>query len=332
MVMDVDLDFAQRTEPYRRELLAHCYRMTGSVHDAEDLVQDTMLRAWRAFDGYDPARASVRTWLHRIATNACLTALAGRARRPLPSGIGAPAYHPDDPFAPGFEVPWLQPIPDTMLVGAGAPAGPAAPVGFGAASEPASVGGLRLAIVAALQLLPPRQRAVLILRDVLDLSAAEVADVLDMTLAAVNSALQRARTRLRELGPREDDICEPAAARVVVDRYVEAFEKADLAALKRLLTDDAVLEMPPYLNWMVGAEDYARFIARSYAMRGTDWRMVATAANGQPAAAAYVRSAGRDGYALHTLQVFTVTTRGISRTVAYQDPAVFALFDVAPTL
>jgi RNA polymerase sigma-70 factor (ECF subfamily) len=330
--MDVDLDFAGRTEPYRRELLAHCYRMLGSVHDAEDLVQDTMLRAWRAFDGYDPARASLRTWLYRIATNACLTALAGRARRPLPSGLGAPSYDPDDPFAPGFEVPWLQPIPDAMLVGAASgPTGPAAPVGFGATREPASVGGLRLAIVAALQLLPPRQRAVLILRDVIDLPAAEVADVLDMTLAAVNSALQRARARLREAGPREDDICEPTAARALVDRYVAAFESADLAALKRLLTDDAVMEMPPYLNWLVGAEDYTRFIARAYALRGTDWRTVPVGANGQPAVAAYVRAA--DGtYALHTIQVFTATGRGISHSVVYQDPVVFALFGLAPTL
>jgi RNA polymerase sigma-70 factor, ECF subfamily len=332
VMTDVDLDFAGRTEPYRRELLAHCYRMLGSVHDAEDLVQDTMLRAWRAFDGYDPARASLRTWLYRIATNACLTALAGRARRPLPAGLGTPSYDPGDPFAPGFEVPWLQPIPDAMLVGAvTVPAGPAAPVGFAAAREPASVGGLRLAIVAALQLLPPRQRAVLILRDVLDLSAAEVAQVLDMTLVAVNSALQRARTRLREVGPREEDICEPAAARAMVDRYVAAFESADLAALKRLLTDDAVLEMPPYLNWMVGAEDYTRFIARAFAIRGTDWRTVPVGANGQPAVAAYVRNA-EGVYALHTLQVFTATERGISRNTTYQDPVVFGLFDLAPTL
>jgi RNA polymerase sigma-70 factor (ECF subfamily) len=311
-------DFAERAEPYRRELLAHCYRMLGSVHDAEDLVQDTLLRAWRAYDSYDETRASLRTWLYRIATNACLTALAGRARRPMPSGLGAPNYGPDDAFVPGFEVPWLQPIPDALLA---APAGPA----------PASIGGLRLAIVAALQLLPARQRAVLILRDVLDWPAAEVAEMLDMTTPAVNSALQRARARIREAGPREEEICEPARARAVVDRYVAAFESADLAALRRLLTDDAVLEMPPYLNWLVGAEDYTRFIARAYVMRGTDWRTVPVGANGQPAVAAYVRPPG-GSHALHTLQMFTVTPRGISHTVVYQDPVVFALFDLAPTL
>ena len=320
MVTVMDDDFASRTEPYRRELLAHCYRMLGSVHDAEDLVQETMLRAWRAFARYDEERASLRTWLYRIATNACLTALAGRARRPLPSGLGAPAYDPQDAFVPGFEVPWLQPMPDTMM---GDP--------FDPARMAESRGSLRLAVVAALQLLPPRQRAVLILRDVLDWPAAEVADLLDMTAAAVNSSLQRAHARARAAGLREDEISEPAEARALVDRYVAAFEGADLAALRRLLTDDAVLEMPPYLNWLAGADDYIRFIARAYAMRGTDWRMLPTGANGQPAVAAYVR--GPDGvYGLHTLQVFTVTPKGVARTVVFQDPVVFTLFGLAPTV
>jgi RNA polymerase sigma-70 factor (ECF subfamily) len=275
------------------------------VHDAEDLVQDTMLRAWRAYDSYDPARASIRTWLYRIATNVCLTALAGRARRPMPSGLGAPTYDPQDPFAPGFEVPWIQPIPDSFV------------------DTGASV---RLALVAALQLLPPRQRAVLVLRDVLDWPAAEVAETLDMTPAAVNSALQRARARLAEANPDEDAISEPAEARAVVDAYVAAFEAADLAALKRLLTEDAVLEMPPYLNWFTGADDYVRFIARAFAMRGTDWRMLPVAANGQPAVVAY--ASGK----LHTLQIFTVTPKGVAHTVVFQDPVIFALFQLPETL
>jgi RNA polymerase sigma-70 factor (ECF subfamily) len=313
-------EFTSRTEPYRRELFAHCYRMLGSVHDAEDLVQDTLLRAWRAYASYDENRASLRTWLYRIATNACLTALAGRARRPMPSGLGAPTYDPQDAFAPGFEVSWLQPVPDAML---SAPDDPAAVV--------ARRGSLRLAIVAALQLLPPRQRAVLILRDVLEWSAAEVADGLDMTVAAVNSALQRARARLGEAGLREDEVVEPATARAVVDRYVAAFERADLTALRALVTEDAVLEMPPYLNWFVGAGDYIRFIARAYALRGTDWRMVPVGANGQPAVAAYVRAA--DGvYRLHTLQIFAIAGERVAHTVVYQDPVIFALFDFPPTL
>ena len=167
----------------------------------------------------------------------------------------------------------------------------------------------------------------LILRDVLEWPATEVAAMLDLTPAAVNSALQRARARIREVGPREDDICEPLAARAMVDRYVAAFENADLAALKRLLTDDVVMEMPPYLNWFVGAEDYTRFIARAFALRGTDWRCVPVGANGQPAVAAYVRPPG-GVYTLHTLQIFTVRPGGVAHTVVYQDPVVFGLFNL----
>ncbi|MGC1212856.1 MAG: sigma-70 family RNA polymerase sigma factor [Micromonospora sp.] len=307
-------DFDRRTGPYRRELTAHCYRMLGSVAEAEDLVQETLLRAWRAFDRYDPDRASVRTWLHRIATNVCLTALRSRSRRPLPSDFVAANPDPDAPMVVG-EVPWLQPVPDALL-------------------DPATVvaarGSLRLAIVAALQLLPPRQRAILILRDVLDWSAAEVADALATTPAAVNSGLQRARARLGTTAVREEQVAEPADRdrRALVDRYVAAFERADVAALTRLLTDDAVLEMPPVLNWYVGRERYGRFIARVFAMRGTDWRMLPTAANGQPALAAYVRDG--DGYVPHTLQVLTVTDVGISRNVVFQEPEVFAAFGLTP--
>ncbi|WP_238453628.1 sigma-70 family RNA polymerase sigma factor [Micromonospora sp. ATA51] len=307
-------DFDRRTRPYRRELLAHCYRMLGSVHEAEDLVQETLLRAWRAFDRYDPDRASLRTWLHRIATNACLTALRGRARRPLPSDLVAPNPDPDGHLVVG-EVPWLQPVPDALL-------------------DPATVvvarGSLRLALVAALQLLPARQRAILILRDVLGQSAAEVAETLATTPAAVNSGLQRARARLGAVAVREEQVAEPADPdrRALVDRYVAAFERADVAALTRLLTADAVLEMPPVLNWYAGRERYGRFIARVFAMRGTDWRMLPTAANGQPALAAYVRDG--NAYVPHTLQVLTVDRGRISRNVVFQDRAVFAAFGLTP--
>ena len=312
-------DFEHRTEPFRRELLAHCYRMLGSVHDAEDLLQETLLRAWRAFDRYDDQRASLRTWLYRIATNACLTALEKQTRRPLPAGLGAPSEDADEPLVRG-EVAWLQPFPDAML-------------GDDPAVILAGRGTLRLALIATMQLLPPRQRAILILRDVLAWSAAEVADTLETTPAAVNSGLQRARARLGEAALAEDQVDEPAdpAARALVDQYVTAFEKADLAALKALLTDDAVLEMPPFLNWYLGRDDYTAFIARVFATRGSDWRMLPTAANGQPAVAAYVR--GDDGvYRLHTLQVFTVTESAISRTSVFSDPYLFATFGLAATL
>jgi RNA polymerase sigma-70 factor, ECF subfamily len=321
VVMSISTDFEQRADPFRRELLAHCYQMLGSVHDAEDLVQETLLRAWRAYDRFDEQRASLRTWLHRIATNACLTALEKRRRRPLPSGLGPPGDDPEAAFIPGREVPWIQPIPDAML----------------GANDPAAVliarGRLRLAMVAALQLLPPRQRAVLILRDVLDWPAADVAEALGTTQAAVNSALQRARARLAESGVGEDQVDEPSdpADRDLIDRYVAAFETADLAALNRLLTDDAILEMPPMLNWFAGRDAYGRFIARVFATRGTDWRMHRTAANGQPALAAYVR--GDDGrYQAHSMQVFTVSGSGISRNVVFFGPELFATFGLAPSL
>jgi RNA polymerase sigma-70 factor, ECF subfamily len=303
------VDFETMTAPHRRELLAHCYRMSGSLFDAEDLLQETLLRAWRAFDSYDAGRASLRTWLYRIATNVCLTALKGRARRPLPSGMVAPLDDPQAPMAVGAEVPWLQPFP----------------------ADPAEVvaerGSLRLAFVAAMQLLPARQRAILILRDVLDWPAAEVADALGSTVTAVNSGLQRARARIGESGLREDDVNEPAGARerAVVDEYLAAFQAADLGTLRRLLVADAVLEMPPVLNWYAGRDAYVRFIARSYTMRGIDWRMLPVAANGQSAAAAYARA--DDGvYRAHTLQVFAVGATAITHTVVFQDNRLFEAF------
>ena len=307
-------DFTARTVPFRRELLAHCYRMLGSVHDAEDLLQETLLRAWRAYGQYDPRRAALRTWLFRIATNACLTAIEQRSRRPLPSGLGAPpGDDAEQPLIRGEEVPWLQPIPDAML---GDPAG----VVLSRAS-------LRLAFVAALQFLPARQRAVLILREVLGWPAADVAAALDMTTAAVNSALQRARARLGEATLSQDQIAEPADSyqRAQIERYAVAFENADLAGLEKLLADDVVLEMPPFLNWFVGREAYIRFIARAFTLRGTNWRMVPVHANGQPALAAYAR-AENGGYALHSLQVLTVTESGISRNTSFQDQPVFSYF------
>jgi RNA polymerase sigma-70 factor, ECF subfamily len=310
----IDAEFEHRTDPYRRELLAHCYRMLGSIHDAEDLLQETLLRAWRAYDRFDEHRASLRTWLYRIATNACLTALEGRRRRPLPSGLGGPSDDPTQPLNFATEIPWLQPFPDPQP-----------------SNDPAARGSMRLAFVAAMQLLPARQRAILILRDVLELPAAEVADVLGTTVAAVNSGLQRARSKLDDVV--EDQVTEPADPdrRALVDRYVTAFENGDILALTRLLTDDVVLEMPPVRDWFVGRADYGGFIARVFAQRGPHWRMIHTSANGQPAVGAYVR-AEDGGYHLHTLQVFTVTAAGISHNVVFQDYKLFTMFNLPPTL
>jgi RNA polymerase sigma-70 factor, ECF subfamily len=305
--------FDQRVEPFRTELLAYCYRMLGSAHDAEDLVQDTYLRAWRARAQYDETRASLRTWLYRIATNVCLTALEVRGRRPLPSGLVA-ASDPLDPFVPGEHGAWLQPLPDSLLDG----------------GDPARAvidrSSLRLAFAAALQHLSARQRGALILRDVLRFSASEAAEILGTTVVSVNSSLQRARTRVKEVEVRSERLSEPSAAEqhAWVERYMTAFEQADVEGLKRLLTEDVIMEMPPMLNWFPGRDNYGRFMEWVFEVAGTDWHLTAVAGNGQPGFAAY-RRVGAE-YELHTLQIFTVTTEGISRNSVFQDPEVFAAF------
>ncbi|MEV5575528.1 sigma-70 family RNA polymerase sigma factor [Spirillospora sp. NPDC052269] len=311
--MSEDEDFDRRIEPFRTELLAYCYRMLGSVHDAEDLVQETCLRAWRAREQYDETRASMRTWLYRIATNACLTALKSRGARPLPSGL-VDASDPLAPLVPG-EHAWLQPLPDSLLE----------------AGDPAATvidrSSVRLAFASALQHLSARQRGTLILRDVLAFSAAETAGILDTTVVSVNSSLQRARARLKETGVRQELVGEPSAAeqRAWVERYMKAFELADVEALKRLITEDVLMEMPPMLNWFTGRGNYGLFMDRVFDAAGRDWRLKEVTANGcQPGFAAYRRVG--DGYRLHTLQIFTVTTGGISRTSVFQDPEVFAAF------
>jgi RNA polymerase sigma-70 factor, ECF subfamily len=305
--------------PFQRELLTYCYRMLGSVQDAEDTVQDTFLRAWRAFNQFDPQRASLRTWLYRIATNVCLTALTDRGRRVLPSAIVRVYENPDDgALDPKPEIPWLQPIPD-LLLGSESP-------------DPATIvssrTSVRLAFVAALQLLPPRQRAALILRDVLAWRSHEVADFLDTSTSAVNSALQRARAQMTEQMPVEDNIVEPEQSdqRAVLDSYVTAFERSDISALTRLLHRDAVLEMPPFLSWFAGRDAVRRFFAVIWARRKSGaWRMVPTGANRQPAAVAYVR--GEDGQLrAHSVSVLTIGQQGIERIVAFLEPGLFERF------
>ena len=321
--MTIETDFDAAAAPFRREFVVHCYRMLGSVDESEDSTQETLLRAWKARDRYDASRASLRTWLYRIATNVCLTALEGRARRPLPSGLGSASDDPNAPLVPDFDVPWLQPLPNHYLGGDRTDP----------STRAAERDGVRLALIAAMQLLPPRQLAVLVLRDVLQFSAAEVAEQLDTTTVAVNSALQRARAALAAAAPREDTLHDPAepTIRETVERYIRAFEAADVNALVKLLTADAVLEMPPVPLWYFGRTDYGRFIARVFTTRGTGWRMVPTAANGQPALAAYCRD-NAGVLRLHTLQVLTVTAHGIARNVVFQDPRVFKACELNPTL
>jgi RNA polymerase sigma-70 factor, ECF subfamily len=309
--------FVRDTEPFRRELLAHCYRMLGSVQDAEDLVQETYLRAWRSYAGFE-GRSSVRTWLYQIATNGCLTELARRGRRVLPSGLYEPERDPGAyAEAAGGEVSWLQPAPDALL--APESADPAAIV---AARE-----GLRLALIASLQYLPPRQRAVLVLREVLAFPAAEVAVMLGTTTESVKSALQRARARLRELAPAADQITEPAQARAraLVDQYIAAFENADAAALERLLLEDATIEAPPLRTWFAGRKTCVPFLRDHVMGSPGDWRMLPTSANGQPAAVAYTRDQ-EGNYQPYGVCVLTVTEQGIRHIRSFGDPALVTVF------
>ena len=249
--MTVSEDFTSLTGRFRGELLAHCYRMLGSAEEAEDLVQETYLRAWRSFDAFE-GRSSVRTWLYRIATNVCLTAIERRGRRPLPSGLGGPAEDAQAQLVSAPEVPWLQPFPDALLAGE--------------REDPAAVTvsrtGIRLAFVAALQHLSARERAALILRDVLEFPAAEAADLLGTTTTAVNSGLRRARAQIAEAVPAEDELAEPAdpGQRALLDRFAAAFENADANALAELLREDVAMEMPPLLTWFRGQQSVARFI------------------------------------------------------------------------
>jgi RNA polymerase sigma-70 factor (ECF subfamily) len=309
-------DFTQLTGQYRGELLAHCYRMLGSLQDAEDLVQETYLRAWRSYAAFE-GRSSLRTWLYRIATNACLTALESRARRPLPSALGAPSDDPERPVVEVWEVPWLQPLPDAVL--GTTPEDPAATVTLRDST--------RLALVAALQHLPPRQRAVLILRDVLAWRAAEVAELLDTSVAAVNSALQRARAQVAEAAPKEDDMRVPddPEQRALLNRYATALENNDLDALLNLLTEEAVWEMPPHLEWFRGPADIVRMIDAQCPAGPGDARFVPTSANGQPAFGVYIhRADGR--FTAHQVQVLSLSGGHISHVVAFFDTSLFAAF------
>ncbi|MFI7424728.1 sigma-70 family RNA polymerase sigma factor [Nonomuraea sp. NPDC049684] len=310
-------DFLRLADPMRRELFAHCYRMLGSVHDAEDLVQETYLRAWRGYDGFE-GRSSLRTWLYRIATTACLTALDSRGRRPLPTGLGAPSTEASEPLVQDGEVPWLEPVPDTLA-------------GVEAAGDPASIvtsrESIRLALVAALQHLPPRQRAVLILRDVLRWRAAEVAEAVGLSTAAVNSILQRARAQLSEVSPSLDDQVEPLSAeqRHLLDRYVAAFENYDVDELVSLFTKDAIWEMPPYVGWYEGPDAIGELVSTQCpASRPHDLRLLPVAANGQPAFAVYFRE--HDVYRRFAIMVLAMREEGINHVAMFFDLRLFDTF------
>jgi RNA polymerase sigma-70 factor (ECF subfamily) len=275
--------YRQLTEPHRRELLVHCYRMLGSFHDAEDVLQDVLLAAWRGFGGFEE-RATLRTWLYRIATNRCLNARRATSRRAAKEW-DVPNVQPPEPTRLG-EVVWLEPIPDALLDDP-----PGAPLGPEASYDRRE--SISLAFVTALQVLPPRQLAVMILRDVLGFSAREVADMLDSTVPSVNSALKRARAGLLRRQPtRAEPPPAPGspAEDAIVARFVRAWEAADVGALVDLLTEDVFVSMPPMPFEYQGRDVVAHFCA-TLLQSGRRFDLVPTRANGQPAFAAYLRAA-----------------------------------------
>ena len=326
--VETDREFMALVEPLRSELIAHCYRMLGSVHDAEDLVQETYIRAWRAFHGFE-GRSSLRTWMYQIATNTCLTALQSRSRRPLPTGLGAPASDPTGALESRPEITWLEPMPDRLIAGAGsAPEDPEATA--------VTHDSIRIAFIAALQHLTPTQRAVLILRDVLNWRAAEVARALDTTVAAVNSALQRARAHVEKLAPADEASSQLSAddpeIKAKLERYVAAFEAYDIETIVEMLTTDAIWDMPPFTGWYQGNEAIGKLIATQCpASKAGDMRLVATTANGQPAYGLYMRS--EDGRMLpFQLQQLTVGPQGVERVTAYFDVRLFETFSLPAEL
>lgn len=327
------IEFSRLAEPHRRELQVHCYRILGSLHDAEDLVQETMLRAWRRLDTYE-GRASFRAWLYKIATNACLDALDRRPRRSLPDGrslptstrAADPSQPPDSPLA---DLVWLEPLPDDLIADSDE-----SPETRYTARE-----SVTLAFLAALQALPPRQRAVIILCDVLDWRANETADCLGLTVSAVNSALHRARVTLakhyhgqgREVVKRAQD----AHTRDLLDRYLRAWEAADVVALVGLLKEDATFAMPPTPSWHRGREAIRQIltiVAFAGDPRGR-WRLIPTRANGSLALGVYQRTETDEGYHGFGIQVLTtVDGEAFSDVTTFLDPGLLPLFNLPAEL
>jgi RNA polymerase sigma-70 factor (ECF subfamily) len=309
--------FEQVVQAHRQELHAHCYRMLGSVLDAEDLVQETLLRAWRSRATFQE-HASPRTWLYRIATNACLTALARRPRRLLPEHIGVPSQ----------DLAWLEPYPDRLLdLVADAAPGPEALYDQREATE--------LAFIAALQHLPPRQRAVLLMRDVVGFGVAEVAEQLESSREAVSSAHQRARATLAErlrsgaAPPRNLN----AAQRRVLERYVKSWESGDLDSFVELLTEDVVLSMPPVLEWFAGREAVRSFFAWAWGPAGPGpFRLLETRANGLPAFGLYGRVPDGEVYTPQAIQLLTLDGARLARLHGFIRPDLFELFGLPAQL
>jgi RNA polymerase sigma-70 factor (ECF subfamily) len=316
LALSDDAAFRVLVEPYRAELHAHCYRMLGSFHDAEDALQESMLRSWRGLSSYDPARP-LRPWLYRITTNACLDVIAKRPKRTLPIE-SLPSAEPDQgPGEPVTETPWLEPYPDEAL---GLQDGYAAPDARYEQRE-----SVELAFIAAVQHLPARQRAVLLLREVLGFSAREVAESLETSVPSVNSALQRAR---RTLAQRVPDSSQQATlrslgdvrVRELVGRYVEAWASRDVDGIVAMLVEDATFAMPPFPHWFRGRDAVVAFITST---GHPDMRHLTARANGQPAVAWYTWDPGRHMYAATSLEVLTFDGARVSEVTAFVFPDLF---------
>jgi RNA polymerase sigma-70 factor (ECF subfamily) len=319
--------FRRLVEPHRAALHAHCYRMLGSLHDAEDALQDALLRAWRGLCGFD-GRSGLRRWLYRIATNACLDAIARRPKRVLPIDYATAQSATDGPAGPSTEPVWLEPYPDEVL---GLEDGYAAPAARYEQRE-----AVELAFVAALQHLPPRQRAVLILREVLGFSAKEVSESLGATVASVNSALQRARKAIDDRLPERSQQATMQSlgderVREIVEQFVDAFERGDVDAIIAVLAEDATFAMPPYAEWSRGREA----IADSWLMPGGPpprLRYLPARANAQPALGTYVLDRERNRFLPVALDVLTLRGPQIAGVTAFRTPEIFPRFGLPDEL
>jgi RNA polymerase sigma-70 factor (ECF subfamily) len=306
-----EVAFGQLVERYRGELGAHCYRMLGSAADAEDALQDTMLRAWRGLPAFE-GRSSLRSWLYRIATNACLKAIERRPKRLLPVDYGPAADPHDEPAPPLAESTWVEPYPTPE-------------------DRYEQRESIELAFIAALQHLPPRQRAVLILRDVLGFSGQEVAEALETTPASVYSALQRAHKAVDERLPEQGQQATLRSLgderlRAMVDGYVDAWERGDVEALAAMLAEDAVIAMPPIPSWYRGRDAVVAFLRSHPLADHLSWRVVPTSANGQPALAHYLldRESGR--FEAHHIVVLGLHGERVTEIMAFLTPELFERF------
>ena len=317
--------FARLIEPHRAVLHAHCYRMLGSVQDAEDAVQDTLLNAWRALPQFE-GRSSLKSWLYSIATNVCLRMLERRPKRVLPIDYGPPADPHQAPAPPLLETVWLEPYPDARLELADSALGPDARY-----EQRESV---ELAFVAALQHLPARQRAVLILRDVLGFSAKEVGDTLQMGPTAVDSALQRAHKSVDQRLPQQSQQTTLRALRddelrEIADRFIDAWERSDVDAVVALLTHDATLAMPPWPSWYDGRDAVAAFLRAVPLAPGTRWRMQPTHANGQIASGHYAWSEPQEAFVAHGICMLTLQGASIANITNFDNPDLFGHFGLS---